>query len=386
MLPLLRALGRGELRDDEYEHVGRLLAAEPTARDPQAFVAALGTTGYVPLAYRHLIGRARFPVEPALAAALSAEFRRHTLSRFRMTVRLRELLTALRAHGIDALPFKGPALAIQLYGNFAMRQFGDLDILVPPRQAGAALEVLKALGLRPAAGYPGNWEAFIRAERHHDFSLRDRETGTLVELHWSLAAPLDGVDVNMSWFLQQRETIDLLGATTQVLGPERLVLALSIHGARHIWARLSWVGELAEIIRRSPGIDWEIVRAEASRAGFTAPFAASVLLAHEWFDAPRPAWLGDDPSVRRLAEIARRPLSTVERDDGRLSDRLQWTWHAAPTGTERIRRLWRIVTIPSEKDVSTTLRSPWRSRFYVVARAGRLLRTALSDWIANPRR
>lgn len=385
MLPLLRTLGRGDLADDDYERLRSLIASEPAARDPNELVRALATTGYVPLAYRHLVARARFPLEPPLAAVLGAEFRRHALSRFDMTRRLRELLAVLKHAGVDALPFKGAALAIQLYGSFAMRQFGDLDILVPPGQAARALEVLQAHGLRPAAGYPSAWDAYIRAGRHHDFSLRDRETGTLVELHWSLAAPLDGVDVDMAWFLSGRETIDLLGAATEVMSAERLMLALSIHGARHVWARLSWLGDLAEVIRKYPALDWDVPHREARRLGFERPFAASVLLAHEWFGSPRPAWLADDRAARRLVDVARRPLSLVTRDDGLLSDRLKWTWHAAPTMGARVGRLWRIVTIPSEKDVATTLRSRWLSPFYVVPRGLRLVRTALGDWSSGPR-
>jgi hypothetical protein len=284
----------------------------------------------------------------------------------------------LREAGIDALPFKGPALAVQLYGNYAMRQFGDLDIVVHPARVSRALEVLTANGLRPCDGYPEAWDAFIRAERHHDFSLRDVDTGTLVELHWSLAAPLDGIDVDMDWFLKGRETIDLLGTRFEVMSADRLVLALSIHGARHIWARLSWLGELAELVRRNPDLDWDAVRREADRAGFARPFAASIFLAHEWFGAPRPAWLREDSSTRRLADIAHRPLSTVTLDQGPISERLRWAWHAAPSLGTRIGRLIRIVTIPSEKDVATSLRSPWLAPFYVVPRGLRLVRAAMA--------
>lgn len=386
MLSLLRTIGRGDLTNDDYDRLRSLINGEPSTRDPESFVVALATTGYVPLAYRHLVARARFPLAAPLATALGAEFRRHALSRFDMTRRLRELLAALKTGGVDAMPFKGAALAIQLYGNFAMRQFGDLDILVAPGQVGRALEVLKSEGLRPCDGYPTAWDAYIRAARHHDFSLRDSTTGILVELHWSLAAPLDGIHVDMDWFMRGRDTIDLIGARTEVMRAEQLLLALSIHGARHIWARLSWLGELAEIIRRYPSLDWDVVRREARRAGFTRPFAASVLLAHEWFGSPRPTWLRGDSATRRLVAIAQRPLSTVTRDNGLLSDRLKWAWYASPSMPSRLGRLWRIVSIPSEKDVATTLQSAWLSLFYVVPRGLRLLRTAFRDRAPRPRR
>src|SRR5215813_8155900 len=47
---------------------------------------------------------------------------------------LAEELTALirlfDRHAVDAVPFKGPALAAYVYGGLSLRQFSDLDILV----------------------------------------------------------------------------------------------------------------------------------------------------------------------------------------------------------------------------------------------------------------
>jgi len=56
--------------------------------------------------------------------------------------RLRQLLSAFQASGIDVRPYKGPVLAIQLYGHYAMRQYRDLDLLVWPEQADEALRII----------------------------------------------------------------------------------------------------------------------------------------------------------------------------------------------------------------------------------------------------
>jgi hypothetical protein len=47
-----------------------------------------------------------------------------------LTQKLLELLQAFESHGIPAIPYKGPTLAALIYGDLALRQIGDLDILV----------------------------------------------------------------------------------------------------------------------------------------------------------------------------------------------------------------------------------------------------------------
>ncbi len=43
---------------------------------------------------------------------------------------LQRILDIFKSHGITAIPYKGPVLAIQAYGNLAFREFGDLDIFI----------------------------------------------------------------------------------------------------------------------------------------------------------------------------------------------------------------------------------------------------------------
>ena len=43
------------------------------------------------------------------------------------------LLSLLEEQGIPAVPYKGPTLAQRLYGDLALREFGDLDIMILER-------------------------------------------------------------------------------------------------------------------------------------------------------------------------------------------------------------------------------------------------------------
>ena len=57
-------------------------------------------------------------------------------------------LAALEAAGVRAVPYKGPVLAAQAYGDIALRQFADLDIVVPQREIARPFRALASLGYR----------------------------------------------------------------------------------------------------------------------------------------------------------------------------------------------------------------------------------------------
>ena len=47
-----------------------------------------------------------------------------------LTRELLRILSHLQRNSIETLPYKGPVLAEILYGNVALRQFSDLDLLI----------------------------------------------------------------------------------------------------------------------------------------------------------------------------------------------------------------------------------------------------------------
>jgi hypothetical protein len=387
MLPLLRAIGRSELGASDYARVEAILAATPEAAAPDVFVEQVGTAGFLPFAYRHLVVRAPFSIREPLETAIRDAFTRHATTRFVMARRLRELLGVLAAADIDARPYKGPELAERLYGNFAMRQFGDLDIIVDPRQVGDAFRALSDAGLRPLDRHAPQWDTFMRGHRLHDYPMRDAATGTLIELHWVLAGYLDNVDGGVEWFLDGADDAEFLGAKVKTLPAEQLLLALAIHGTRHMWRRLAWLADLAELIRASPDIDWNIVRRRAQRIGMHTALPIAVDLAHHWFGSPRPAWIdGDRAKAAPMFAVVDRQLSMTTRSDADLTDWFQWRWSCAPSLYMRARLLWRVATTPSERDVSfkrTPAAGRWR---HVLRRARRLLGAAMAERRGGRRR
>ena len=82
--------------------------------------------------------------------------------------------------GIPAIPFKGPTLASAAYGGLALRESGDLDILVRAEDAVRAKDMLVSSEFRLDLKRPENIELEVS---NHYVLIRDVRPVT-VEIHW----------------------------------------------------------------------------------------------------------------------------------------------------------------------------------------------------------
>src|SRR5260370_38643204 len=82
-----------------------------------------------------------------LPASLAESFQDNTRNSVQLTAELFRLLDLFAREGIQVLPFKGPTLAMAAYGNLALRQFTDLDLLIRKE------DVLRARGILLENGY-----------------------------------------------------------------------------------------------------------------------------------------------------------------------------------------------------------------------------------------
>ena len=113
---------------------------------------------------------------------------REGLTRLRLSTTAQHLLVsadlsvvarALDTAGIAWAVMKGPALAALGYADPTLRWFSDLDVLVGPRDFGAAIDALAANG---TTLLDLNWELQLSLWRS-EASLR-LPAGTMLDLHW----------------------------------------------------------------------------------------------------------------------------------------------------------------------------------------------------------
>jgi hypothetical protein len=225
------------------------------------------------------------------------------------------LLELFEANQIPAVPYKGPAIGVGIYGNLALRQFADLDILVPDTDVWKATELLIAEGYKAHFTIPERKQAsFIRLGYVRLFNHETEPT--TVELHWRLAPRFFGAPFDTSTLWQRARLLELQGSRVRVPSAEDLILMLCIHGAKDCWEKLEWVSGLTELIRSEPNVDWQQLLRHAKEIHCLKILSFGLILAHELLDAPVPAGVLNQRSSReRLGSLVEQVVARFLSDD-----------------------------------------------------------------------
>ena len=250
-------------------------------------------------------------VSPGIRQALADRQRAQIFFSLRLTAELFGLLELFSSQGIEALVVKGPVLAVQAYGDPAMRSYGDLDMLVRQRNIRRATELMSAAGYVPAVSLsaidagriPGQYlfskpDSKLIVELHNDHTLR----------YFPRRLPLE------EFFARQiRVRVD--GHDVSALSVEDELVLICIHGAKHFWERLMWIADVAALISRQTAINWERVADSAKAVGAERMLHTGLRLASDLLKAQLPgkvqAAVQADTAATRLAAQTRKWLSAA---------------------------------------------------------------------------
>jgi hypothetical protein len=300
---LLLCCARTQLHAEKVERMASLLQTEMD----WPYVSHLGGRhGLIPLLYKNL----KSVCPERVPESVMDNFRNHfLLNAGHNVLRTRELLTLLdlfETHHVHAIPYKGPVLAASAYGDLALRQFSDLDILVQKQDIPKAKDLLISNGYRWLSELnPTQQKAYLRSDSGSFVFQKDdgravvevdREITTLREFPFWL-------DLEPLW--KRRVWISFEGRKVPVFSPEDLLLILCVHGAKHRWDQLNWICDLAELIRVHQGLDWGMLLERASALGCERILFLGLFLAQDLLGAPLPSdalkRVESDAAVRSLA-------------------------------------------------------------------------------------
>lgn len=333
--------------------------------------------GLQPLLYHHLRQTCAATIPQPFEQRLREAAQRVSALNIFLTRELQRLLTSLAAAGIEALPYKGPALAETLYGNVALRQFSDLDILVPARSIKGARAILLAAGYTPLPPLTDTQQAvLLRTQCNLPFT-RD-EHRLVVELHWAVSAHNFARPFAADELWTRAVAGELDGFKIKRPAAEDLLLALCVHGSKHLWERLAWVCDVAELVKRQPGLKWAELLAAARATGSERMLFTGLRLAAELLAAPLPAQvqqaLDEDAVSATLAARVVRTSFTPALTPSGVSGYFRFQLKARRRLRDKLKYL-RFVITPTEEDlVQLKLPAPLSFVYYLV-RPIRLLMT-----------
>ncbi|MGI8733506.1 MAG: nucleotidyltransferase domain-containing protein [Pyrinomonadaceae bacterium] len=325
--------------------------------------------GLQPLLYWHLNSLCASTVPDPHLQHLRLAFQRVSALNIFLTHELKRLLSLFAQNGIGAVPYKGPALALQLYGNVALRQFSDLDILVQPRDVLRARDLLLGEDYVPFPPLSDGQQAILlRAQCNLPFT---RESNRLVvELHWTISAPHFARPFETADLWSRLQDWNLDDLNVKVLAPEDLLLALSVHGSKHLWERLAWICDIAGLIDSHPDLDWKQVIAQARATGSERMLFLGLRLAADLLEAKLPEVVTEalvsDPVVPSLSTQVVRYLFTPDRRTSGMAGYFLFQLRARRRLRDKFNYLRFIVT-PTEEDlVRVRLPAPLTFLYYVM--------------------
>jgi hypothetical protein len=204
----------------------------------------------------------------AVPSAQFARLKDHVRgSSFRSLVLTGELILILEAFadaGIKAIPYKGPVLAMQTYGDVALREFEDIDLVLRQRDMPAANEVLVRLGFLPrfpTVFAPSDPSSLIPGE--YDYVDPDRRL--IVELHTESTLRHFPVAPDLNEISRRLDSVSVSSHEIRTFSPEDTLVFICVHGSKDFWERIGWVADIAAFVASHPQLDWDGVYAFADR-------------------------------------------------------------------------------------------------------------------------
>lgn len=355
---------------DEKANLGHLLP-DP-ALDWNYLMEAARFHGLVPIVAPRLL-RQVSSVPERVRLELQEASRRALEGSLTLSGELVRVLRTLNADEIECIPFKGPALAAQLWGNFTLRQSMDIDLLVRPAQVERAVKALQSCGYSPDGN--SSWRKLLSSA----VELPLKKTGMpILELQWGIVPRCFAVDLEMDACWQRSQSAEFGGQATSAFSPEDLLLILCIHGWKHAWNRLLWLADVARLIRNSPALDWHALWLRAKSCGMENILVLALSLCRKLFGLALPAELEEavatSPTITGLADESIRYMQG-------LTQPTYTGWHrylllARERPVDRIRHLFRFLFTPGVGDWETIRLPQFVSPFYRMIRLARLSQVA----------
>ncbi len=322
----------------------------------------------LPLVYSQL-NAASAKVPPDHLARFKKQFHDNAARNLFLTAELCRILQAFAAAGIEAVPYKGPALAIYAYRKLALRRFVDLDILVRKADVLRAREVLEAGGFVCATQWTRAQQELLLHTQHNLPLSRDQGL-LVVELHWEVASRLFATSFQAEEFWGRLGEMQINDFEVKCLSAEDLLLSLCVHGSKHLWERLAWICDVAEIVRARPETDWNLLLTRAAASGSQRMLLLGLRLANTLLDAPLPeqvmSKLENDSVVTALAnDVVKRTFSGSETVAITISDSLKFNWAVREDWRSRL-RYFRLLFQPTDADIAAiTLPRALRFVYYL---------------------
>ena len=247
--------------------------------------------GMRPLAGRHLRDLAPDLLPQPVLQRIDGELCGIAARNLGLGEQLLSILNTLDEGGVLAVPYRGLVLAASLYGRPALREFGDLDILVSRRQIGTVRRLLETHGYRLLPRHARKLDGRYPHRAFHYQFVPLGAGQALIEIHCEPTVWAFGMPWDVDELLTTAEWVALGGTPVRSIARSQLFLLLCVNATKDGWSRLEHICALAALINGQPHVSWTRVLAEAERLGALRITYVGLQLATALGGAEPPLWV-----------------------------------------------------------------------------------------------
>jgi hypothetical protein len=339
------------------------------------FFALAEHHGVQPLVYQALANSGSGVPAEAMRA-LQRSYQTNLHKAMLLARELIQIVDHLSARRIDVLPYKGLALAEMIYGDLALRPTSDIDLLIRAKDLPRIREVVAELGYKPHLSFSAAEErAYLKSGYECAF---DGPAGpNLLEVQWAIQPRFYAVDFDMEQLFSRAAAIEVAGHAMRTPCAEDLFIVLSLHAAKHVWARLMWLCDLARIVSL-PNLDWKSIGDRGRRLGVVRILGVSLLLLNRMLKASIPAAaeenLERDAKAEVLAEEIERSIRSDSAYDVESAEYFRLMLRLRENAIDRMKFLTRLVFTSGPGEWEAVRLPAAFFPLYRVVRLGRLAR------------
>jgi hypothetical protein len=242
-----------------------------------------------------------------VAAGFEATTRRAGLRVMALHAELAVILERFASLDLPVILLKGAHLASVVYGDLALRDMGDLDLLVPVDRLEQAATVVQTLGYSPMR--PSSVEIDREVGQHLTRAVK-RGAGA-VELHWNVTGPGHAHSIDPAGLWRRAVPVRVAGRDVRALSVEDEILHLCVHTSYgHLFGfGLRSLCDISMLAGPGAPIDWRALADRAVEWHWERGVFLTLLLARDRLGVAAPADTLDrleprafDASLAALAE------------------------------------------------------------------------------------
>ena len=257
--------------------------------------------GVLPLLYKYLKRQQEGVVPQTEFDKLKNLYLNNVGHNIMVTQKLLNILKILSTNGFEVVPFKGPVIAIQAYGDIGLRAFCDLDILIKSSDFPVIYDLLLSEGYSSLKPRIGKLKSIWKKSRRN-FEFKGKKC--FFDFHPQVTQGPLFLRLKDKW--NTLSTVELNSQEVPTLNNHDTILMLALHGTHHGWNILKFVADLAHLIHSNESeINWDTLIRQARAMGCLRMVMIGLLLGQDFCGLEIPPLIQDliqnDKKTRKLA-------------------------------------------------------------------------------------